>query len=186
MARFKFLFFYILLFSALACRAVSGIGAAEPTVTAYPSATMRPLPTVTPKPAQDRQELASPTPVTAPTESAEATLEVPVTLPTDMSIIPMGTPYLEDSFHGVPVMPGAQNPSEENDTLTFTTQASIDETLKFYQDALKADGWQFLGGDVETPESKMAIYTKGDRTATIAIMPNPMNPGETMVFLAVP
>ena len=161
MVRSKWSVFYVLLFSALACRAVSGPAPMQPPAEVRPAATMAPLPSVTSKPVEPLQAEASETPEMLPTVPAEATLELPDALPTDMSILPMGTPYLEDSYHGVPLMPGAQNPSEDNGTLTFTTQASVDETLKFYQDALKADGWQFLGGDVENPDSKVAIYTKG-------------------------
>ena len=192
MVRLKWMAFIAVLLSVLACRAAGGISQAEPTVTAYPSATMRPLPTITLKPAGPSGGIASPTPVPPVAEPTEAILELPEGLPTEMNllpteiaILPMGTPYLDDSFRGVPVMPGALNPSEDNDTLTFTTPASVADVLNFYQGELEADGWEYLGGDVETPESKMMIYTKGDKIATIAIMPSPTNPAETMVFIAV-
>jgi hypothetical protein len=182
----------ILTFATLACRAATDLRPAEePTVTANPSPTIVPLPTVTPAP--NTEPVATPTQALEPSPDPQAEATPTQVIPgdleaalTEMPFTVMGTPFTGDSYKSVPILPGAYNAAETGDALTYYIALPPEEVLAYYQDALEVDGWQFFGGETGNAEGKVIIFSKGDKLATIAILPNPTGGEDTMVILAVP
>jgi hypothetical protein len=167
----------LLLLAGLACRAISGLQPTQQPAIGLPSPTMVPLPSVTP-PADAPQSSEGQPP-------AEATQVLPEAVATDLPFIIAGTPYGDDSYRSVKVFPGAQNVSESEDILNFTTTASAEEVMGFYLIEMEADGWEFLGGETEAEANKVLIYAKEDKLATIAITQYPEMNNLTMVILSV-
>lgn len=174
----------ILLVSSLACRAVTGLNQTEPTV---PSA-LAPLASVTTAPTSlSGQEAVEPSP--DPEAAATLTQATPRDLEaalTGIPALPMGTPFADDSYKSVPVLPGAYNATETEGALTFFSAQPAEEVLAYYQEAMPLDGWQFLGGETESQGGAVVIFTEGDKMATISIMPNPSGGNDTMVIIVVP
>jgi hypothetical protein len=184
----------LVLATGLACRAVSELPnldqQTEPTSTPLPSATIAPLPSPTTVPTLAPEAEASPTPgsdegeLESDMEELSGTLEAEMTEASDMGVIPLGTPYLESSYRGVPIYPNAQNVTEANEALTFFTDDSISDVWAFYKDAMPAEDWTFIGGDTESESAVVALYNKGEQFATIAITPDFLG-GKTMVIMSV-
>jgi hypothetical protein len=176
----------ILLVSSLACRAATDLIQPESSITPAATATLAPLPTAALQPTPtSEQELA---PTADPEPDITATAELPENLDaalTEMPFLPMGTPFMDDSYKSIPIMPGAENATETEGALTFSIDQSTEDVLAFYKQAMPEDGWEYLGGNTEDSNGIVVIFTKGDKVATIAIMSNPMVAG-TMVIIAVP
>lgn len=83
--------------------------------------------------------------------------------------LPSGTPMVE--WEGIPIMPGAISGEATNDGYQFTTQADLDEIMRFYETALTNLGFEFELTVDETAGYAILAFHKGDTTGIVAIAP---------------
>lgn len=83
--------------------------------------------------------------------------------------LPSGTPMVE--WEGIPIMPGAISGEATNDGYQFTTQADLDEIMRFYETALTNLGFEFELTVDETAGYAILAFHKGDATGIVAIAP---------------
>ncbi len=79
-----------------------------------------------------------------------------------------GTPVAE--WRGVPIMPGAVSGGETDDGYQFSTQASVDETVHFYKDALAELGYS-LSMTGEESGITFLIFARDSTTVVVGIQP---------------
>jgi hypothetical protein len=92
---------------------------------------------------------------------------------------PEGTPSAD--YHGIPIMPGATNGGEASDGYTFSTQASTDEIVQFYEDALAGLGYS-LTTSGEQEGITFLFFENGSAQVVVGIM---SMGGSNLVQLAV-
>ncbi len=75
-----------------------------------------------------------------------------------------------ETWHGVPIMPGASGGVEELGSYTYAINAAVTQVRQFYDREMINLGWQvFTAGEGETG-NLLLLYQKGNQTATIAIL----------------
>ena len=125
----------------------TGTPTAEPTATEVPTETSSPSPTATKKPAA------------TPTATEEELL----------LSLPKGEPLTE--WNGIPIMPNAIYGEESDDAYEFTIDAPVAQIKAFYENELGKLGWVLLGGGQTENGSALYIFTKGEKTITISMLP---------------
>jgi hypothetical protein len=80
---------------------------------------------------------------------------------------PEGTPSAD--WHGVPIMPGATNGGEADDGYTFSTQASSEEIVQFYEAALAGLGYSLITSGEQSGVTFL-FFESGSSQAVVAIM----------------
>ncbi len=131
-------------------------------VYACTSAVKAPSVTVTAAVAVDPTVESSKTPTqikVKPTETQER-LSIP---------LPSGVPATE--WQGIPIMPGAIAGEGNDQGYSFTIQSTLEEIQEFYEGELTALGWELLAAGQGETNSILLIFTKGNSTASLAIMP---------------
>ncbi len=144
-----FLLFSIVLLS-FGCACTSAAKAPPATATA----------TVTVKPTAESSKTPTQTKI-KPTETQEQ-LSIPM---------PSGVPAAE--WQGIPVMPGAIAGEGNDQGYSFTIQSTVEEVQEYYEGQMAALGWELLAAGQGETNSVLLIYTKGNLTASVAIMPQP-------------
>lgn len=171
----------LFLFPALACRAATRLIQPEPTPSPTSPPTLAPLPSPTPvgetqpAPPTSAPPAPSPQPEATPSEAA----------PGDLPLPPLGTPYTDDSYRSVPIMPGAYNATEMDFSLTYFIDQPPEAVIQFYQSVMPEKGWRSLFSGMEDASGSILMYSKDDRLATITVMESPSGTG-SMVVITVP
>jgi hypothetical protein len=80
---------------------------------------------------------------------------------------PEGTPSAD--YHGIPIMPGATNGGEADGQYTFSTEASIEEIVQFYEAALAGLGYS-LTTSGEQQGITFLFFEDGSAQVVVAIM----------------
>jgi len=143
----------ILPFVMVMTMASCNVFTAKPTETPTPTATSFPASTPTPEPTI--------TPSRIPTETPAA----PV-LP-----MPSGKPVA--NWEGLPVMPKAIAGDGDSTSYSFTVNALPDEVQAFYEREMAKLGWDLLASGQGTTGAFLLIFTQGQETASVSIIPQP-------------
>jgi len=139
----------------LAVLAVTGIFVAACALSTSPFPTLTPTlrPTYTPPP--------SPTP--SPTQESTSTPEAGFQLP-----LPRGAPL--ESWHSIPIMPGALTGGElVAGGYTFTTLASPASIEQFYIHELQTLGWDYVATGTTESGGLLIIFSKSTSVSVLPI-----------------
>ena len=96
-------------------------------------------------------------------------------LPSGNPLDPQSPPLAE--WKGIPIMPSASAGDEVDMVYSFKVDASDAEIKEFYQKNLEDLGWK-----MDFDMSSILLFTKGNQTLTITIMPSE---GGTIVLLTL-
>ncbi len=104
---------------------------------------------------------------------------VPSHLPTASSIrstptipvlsMPSESPLAE--WEEIPVLPSASAGEELKTGYAFIVKASQEEVQSYYQTEMEMRGWSFLASGKGATGAVLLIFTKGQETVTISIIP---------------
>ena len=102
--------------------------------------------------------------------------------PTDLhdlvtDLVPQGPPLSE--WNGIPIMPNAIAGEADTQGYRFTTAASREEILSFYQREIPDLGWEMLGVGEGQAGAVIMIFSAGEDSLSISIIPN----DDTMLVL---
>lgn len=153
-ARSTFAFIILLSLLLSACSVSS---TPEPTATQNPTLTPAPTsttaPSVTPEPTQTQTPLP-PTP----------------TLDAIAALVPSGVPDAE--WNGIPIMPGAIAGQGDSGGYTFTTKATPDEVVSYYELKMGGLGWTALAtGGSGLGQNMMIIFNKETAVISMSLIP---------------
>ena len=109
------------------------------------------------------------------------------------TLIPGIPPELSTAFPGltggtaepppdIPLMSETKDLVASQFLVTYTTPATFDEAVAFYEEQMPANGWTEEGSAAVVAGFAVHNYVKGDRTATVTVS---SSGGETTILIAI-
>ena len=81
--------------------------------------------------------------------------------------LPSGTP--DSEWNGMPIMPQAVAGEGDDESYSFTVEATVDQVQSYYEQEMTRLGWTPLAVGTGENDSLLVIFQKGEETATVSI-----------------
>jgi predicted small secreted protein len=117
------------------------------------------------------------------TAQAFATQEVPALIETAQAAATQARDLLGEAPEDIPVMEETQDYLGAANMVSYTTPAGLDEVVAFYKEAMPAYGWQKADPPATLGDLTLLYYEKDQRAAAVRPTANPL--GGTFVIIII-